>query len=515
MRRIATNYRITTMTLVYKKSLWTTGIISALLFAALFSIRIGLVTLPTRPPSIMKPNAGAMFSDRESWMTISRQNHKIGFSHTILSKTEKGFRLIETIFLRINTMGMVHDIDMKTEAALNQDFSVAGFDFTLGSGRFDFNVKGSFSEGVLFLSTRSAGTPPRSHKLEIHEPPYLSAGIIEAVRMTKVKPGDTLRFHVFDPASMGREPVTVRVLDEEDLISMGQSVRATVVRFEFKGITQNAWIAKNGDVLKESGFMGIVLEKSSREEALAGLSPESEQDLVEAASIAPDRLLSQPEHLEKLTIRIRGVSDITRLRGGRQFIAADLLTIQKESILDLPVNPAPSAFGPSEKRFLVPTPFIQSDHPKIVGLVKTLAKESDTPLQKVRKIMGWIGGNIEKRPVISLPDALSCLVNRAGDCNEHAVLMAAMARAAGIPAAVETGLVYLKGRFYYHAWNLLYLGRWITVDPVFGQIPADVTHIRLAGGEAGEQLELAAMIGNLSIEVIRPEKGGAGRNSGR
>jgi transglutaminase-like putative cysteine protease len=89
-----------------------------------------------------------------------------------------------------------------------------------------------------------------------------------------------------------------------------------------------------------------------------------------------------------------------------------------------------------------------------------------------------------------------------GDCNEHAMLLAALARAAGIPARVEAGLVYMKGRFYYHAWNLLFLGRWVTADAVFGQLPADVTHLRLVTGSMQQQLDLAAVIGNITIDVI-------------
>lgn len=101
-----------------------------------------------------------------------------------------------------------------------------------------------------------------------------------------------------------------------------------------------------------------------------------------------------------------------------------------------------------------------------------------------------------------MPDAVSTLENGAGDCNEHAVLMAALARAAGIPAKIETGIVYLNGRFYYHAWNLLYLGKWITVDSLFGQIPVDVTHIRFSTGDQKEQLDLMRIIGNLKIKVM-------------
>jgi len=50
----------------------------------------------------------------------------------------------------------------------------------------------------------------------------------------------------------------------------------------------------------------------------------------------------------------------------------------------------------------------------------------------------------------------------------------------------------LRGRFYYHAWNALFLGKWITADAVMGKMPADVTHIRLVRGEADRQIDLMA-----------------------
>jgi len=89
-----------------------------------------------------------------------------------------------------------------------------------------------------------------------------------------------------------------------------------------------------------------------------------------------------------------------------------------------------------------------------------------------------------------------------GDCNEHAVLFAALARAAGVPARIEAGLVYLKGRFYYHAWNAVFLERWITVDALMDQFPADATHIRFASGGPEKQLDLMGVIGNINLEIL-------------
>ena len=116
--------------------------------------------------------------------------------------------------------------------------------------------------------------------------------------------------------------------------------------------------------------------------------------------------------------------------------------------------------------------------------------------------MSWIQKNIEKRPVLSPPDALSTLKNRMGDCNEHAMLFSALTRAVGIPSKIETGLVYLNGRFYYHAWNAVYLDRWITADSLFGQLPADVTHIRFSSGAHNLGLDMMTIIGKVKLQII-------------
>jgi hypothetical protein len=63
--------------------------------------------------------------------------------------------------------------------------------------------------------------------------------------------------------------------------------------------------------------------------------------------------------------------------------------------------------------------------------------------------------------------------------------------------------VYLHGRFYYHAWNLLFLGRWITVDAPSAS-PADVTHLRLVTGSMQQQLDLAGLISKITIEILDP-----------
>jgi transglutaminase-like putative cysteine protease len=152
---------------------------------------------------------------------------------------------------------------------------------------------------------------------------------------------------------------------------------------------------------------------------------------------------------------------------------------------------------------LVATPYLQADHQEVIAIAREISAEAATPLDKVEKLAHWVYHNIDKRPVIGLPDALTTLSSRRGDCNEHAALFAALARATGIPTRIASGVTVQRGAFYYHAWNEVCLdNRWLSLDTTTNQFPSDLGHIRLVVGEIQEQLRLSGLLGTLRIEVI-------------
>ncbi|MCK4328805.1 transglutaminase domain-containing protein, partial [candidate division WOR-3 bacterium] len=83
-----------------------------------------------------------------------------------------------------------------------------------------------------------------------------------------------------------------------------------------------------------------------------------------------------------------------------------------------------------------------------------------------------------------------------------ATLFVALSRAAGIPTDISVGLVYMNGYFYYHAWNKVWVGKWIEVDPTFNQPIADATHITLEEGGLQDWAKIMDLVGNIEIEVI-------------
>ena len=149
------------------------------------------------------------------------------------------------------------------------------------------------------------------------------------------------------------------------------------------------------------------------------------------------------------------------------------------------------------------TPYIQSDNKFIIEQAETIIRNANNDLQKVNALINWVYLNIDKKPVLSIPDAVSTLQSRVGDCNEHAALFAALSRSVSIPARVAAGVTYHDGTFYYHAWNEVCIdGKWISLDTTSNQFPADVSHIKFVEGETIEQVKIGALLGRLTIEIL-------------
>ncbi|MCX5828481.1 MAG: transglutaminase-like domain-containing protein, partial [Deltaproteobacteria bacterium] len=315
-----------------------------------------------------------------------------------------------------------------------------------------------------------------------------------------LKPGQGLTVSVFDPMTMGSRPVRLSFEGEETLTIMGRRQTLKKYAVDFMGARQYAWLDPGGDVVREEGILGMALEKTTREDALAGLATSGSADLTDLASVDARVRIPDPAGLQVLKVKLSNIDvGALMLGGGRQTYAQELLTVSKE------IHKKVGGALKNREIYLASTPFIQTSNPAIRTQAGAIVSSDDTNEQKARKIVAWVFKNIEKRPVLSVSNAVETLKNRVGDCTEHAVLVAALARAAGIPTTIETGLVYQRGRFYYHAWNACWLdgwGGWVTADAVMNQLPADVTHLRFVRGEVEKQLDLMGVVGKIKLQVI-------------
>ena len=260
---------------------------------------------------------------------------------------------------------------------------------------------------------------------------------------------------------------------------------------------------------KEEGFLGLTAIKSSAANAPRGLEDGGggDLDLYDLAAITPDRTLPEPSRMAYLRVRLSGLEEAglasEDLNSGRQTFQDGIMEISREA---LPTNPPyllPSGPGDEALRpFLQPAFNIESDEEEIITKAHQISGSERRPLAVCQKLLNWVYHHIEKRPVASIPSAVEVLRTGMGDCNEHATLLTAFLRAMGIPARISCGLVYTRGKFFYHAWTEAYVGSWVTLDATMNQIPVDVTHIKLVQGNLDKQVEIAGLIGKLEVGVL-------------
>lgn len=153
-------------------------------------------------------------------------------------------------------------------------------------------------------------------------------------------------------------------------------------------------------------------------------------------------------------------------------------------------------------RELAPGSAIESDHPAIVRRAARLVGAERDPAVAARRLVQWVHDSVRTAAGLMTTTAAGAMARLSGDAREFALLTAALARAAGIPAHPVSGLLQHEGRFFMHAWTEVYLGRWVPVDAMLGQFPADASHLSFLSGSADPGPDLARILGRLPVTVV-------------
>jgi transglutaminase-like putative cysteine protease len=135
--------------------------------------------------------------------------------------------------------------------------------------------------------------------------------------------------------------------------------------------------------------------------------------------------------------------------------------------------------------YLQPSQCIDSDHPTIVELAESLADAGQSDLKNAVTLFYWVRDKIRYNPYAletTVESFLASTTLQAGEswCVPKAILLAALCRAAGIPARV--GFADVRNHlsterlraamdtdvFYFHGYTSIYLNeRWVKATPAF------------------------------------------------
>ena len=466
-------------------------IIWVILFGALLKRDYFIKTVDVREDQIIKRGR------EESFAGIYFQRERIGFVKNRLTESGSGeYILYQDAFMYLNILNESHPVDMRVKATLTRDMLLKDFVLHFTSPFYKMDAEGHV-EGDLVNFSLTTGKETISDSIRLKKPPFLSTNRRSYLLKQGLQPGDKLKVPYFDPISLsGKDTVIVykgrkKILVNQRVYNLHHFVET------FSGIKINSWLDDEGKVVKEESPAGFIYiaepEFKAKDLKVKG------KEILSSVSIPVTGgrldLTGRTSIRYRLTLPEGTDFDLDK---DRQNFEGDILTIQEKSLPGAGVN-ACNGF-PEE---LASTPYIQTKNLRITRLAQKVAGEESNDLSRVKVLAEWVFGNLEKRPVLGIPDALSTLNTKMGDCNEHAALFAALARNAGIPTRIASGVTFFEGAFYYHAWNEVCLDNsWYSVDTTKNQFPADLSHIKFVEGETDKQIKIAALLGKLKIEIV-------------
>ena len=445
---------------------------------------------------------GEELADNESWMSIYFQNQKVGYAEQSLAKIENGYTVNQNTFLRMNMMGQVQELRTLTSARLTDTMALVSFNFYMSAGPVKYQLSGRLNGLTLELNSTTGGYTSQS-SIELESVPRLASGVLPYVAQQGLKKGQRFKVPVFDPSTLSTKSVVVAVEDTEKIVIEGQEIQTFRIRQDYLDTQSYTWVDTAGRPVKEEGLLGLSMVKTSEEKAYEGLTGKADlADVVEATSAPVMGTIDNPRDVRLVKVRLSGINfEGFELDGGRQKLTGDVLEVTREKI-DLRDEAKLPIQGPEFEHYLLPTTFVQSRDPRILDQAKKITAGAKSPLKIISLINDWVFEHLDKRPTMSVPSAVDVLETKVGDCNEHAVLAAALLRASGIPTRMAVGALYYGGRFYYHAWLEVYWGQWMAIDPLLGQMPADASHLRFLTGGLARQSDMIRVIGRLQIEVL-------------
>ncbi len=162
---------------------------------------------------------------------------------------------------------------------------------------------------------------------------------------------------------------------------------------------------------------------------------------------------------------------------------------EADGVVELTNDAGGSAPAPGE--FLTAGPQLELDDPDLRTWVQGIIRHDAGDAERLRLA---VRSRIDKKDLMKGDaSALETFRTRTGDCTEHAALLCAALRIAGIPSRIEVGLVFAPdyGGWVGHAWNRAWIdGRWVHLDSAYPGIPR-CCYLALGyadGGRAGAEL---------------------------
>jgi hypothetical protein len=443
---------------------------------------------------------------REYWTGFVFNGNKIGFSRLqIVRVGEDRYEVRSQASFLLRFLGITKRLQLQTTDEVDSRLRLLRFDhdYLLDDSRLA--ILGEARNGELITTVNDGRqTTQETHRLD--GPIHPASALVLYPLLQGLKVGARYTYPVYDgqTRNLAVAEQTVEAWEESTLFE--EPAFRVITRLH--GLETKSWLNERGLPVLELGLNGVLIsaleDETKAKQYLLQASLNKQETVLDFSRVALDRELPQPGEIRSLEIAFSELPEGFTVPDGpaqscRPVGAETVCIIRRAG------HPAEPSSQPPLSRYLRPTQPVPVGHARIQSLARDIGQAAGSDRERVERILDWIRRHVRRSPV-DVFSALDVLEAGEAECQGHAYLYAALARAMGIPTRVANGLVYsqdLRG-LVYHSWaESLVDGSWLAVDPTFAQIPADATHIKLLEGELPSELTgLVELVGKVRARVL-------------
>lgn len=454
--------------------------------------------------------AFAQVETQESWTGIYLQGNKIGYASSKTSQADTWKRVDSQTVIAAGMLGADMKMDVKQRSDYDGKGKIQSLRFEMNSGGRTMVVTAAFN-ATNIITTQASGGPETKKTIPI---PAGATVLDDATAgITDLKKGERKEVYVFDAPSLSLVKVLLYEKPLADIEVKGVKHKgARTYHIEDSRAPMTIYLDAKGEMLKTVGPMGMEMIPEPKEIALkVDGGGAAAADLANASSIKTNKPIRAPNSRTSLTLRVKGFDLGKTPSDEHQTIKKDgdswLVTIHPAD----PKSATSSIKLGQQKEWTEPDTRIPADSPEFKKVAKEIVGSETDPLKAAEKLRQYVYRTVGVNAGIGvLRDATEILETKEGVCRDHAVVMATLCRAAGIPTRLVNGLVYDSGRFYYHAWVEVYSGqKWFGFDSTRPAPRLTATHFKTAQGTAADALT-SFLLDGATIEVVEGAAASAG-----
>ena len=337
------------------------------------------------------------------------------------------------------------------------------------------------------------------------------------------EPGKDFTYATFSASLQRFITYKGRVEPAEPVDVFGQSMELTklVKTDTATGNIEEYLFNSDGDVIIiKTGATGDFY-RCSREEALSTIDEDELPDMLSDVTTIPmDFVFLRPWSITEATFRFYGDPEIIeRLEfpedsgieheRGKDYVIMTIKPPFNEAVREVSL-PIPSE--PFLEEYLKADAFVTSANPDIAKKAREVTGGERNAYRAAKKLEQFVYGYVEDHFGVGIVPGTHVFEDPKGDCSEHSVLFASLARSLGIPTRLSVGFagLSLSRGFEFHMWCECYLGgQWLQFDATgfTGDVP-NALHIKLIDVSTREQTleasvqKIHSLLSKLKLETV-------------